>query len=57
MIIKATEFGKYMALKEKGYRTVWSGEGKICMEKPSLTPRDQHKIRSCFSCDEQAPNG
>ena len=31
IIIKASEINKYRELKEKGYKTLWVGEGKICL--------------------------
>lgn len=33
-IIKARDIQTYLQLKKEGWRTAWSGEGKICMTKP-----------------------
>lgn len=32
-IIKARDIIKYLALKKKGYKTQWVGEGQICLSK------------------------
>lgn len=31
VIIKMNEIHKYRELKHKGYKTLWVGEGKICL--------------------------
>ncbi len=31
IIIKASEINKYFELKKQGYKTLWAGEGKICL--------------------------
>lgn len=33
VIIKHTQIGEYMRLKSEGYRTLWVGNGLICMRK------------------------
>lgn len=31
IIIKAIEINKYRELKQQGYKTLWVGDGKICL--------------------------
>ncbi len=31
IIIKANEINRYRELKQQGYKTLWVGEGKICL--------------------------
>ena len=32
VIIKGSNVIEYLKLKKQGYKTVWVGEGKICLE-------------------------
>lgn len=32
-MIKARDLMSYFRLRKKGYKTLWSGEGKICLAK------------------------
>lgn len=36
---------EYNRLRSKGYTTVWTGEGRICMEKRPMTPEEAEQLR------------
>lgn len=42
-IIWASDLMTYLALKNQGYTTLWSGEGKICLEAPAIPPNETNK--------------
>ena len=57
-IIIPNDVGKYLALKNKGYTTVWTGNGRICMREPKANPQAkptthaESKNVTCGACHE-----